>query len=543
MMELNDLQRSAVNHSKGPALVLSGPGSGKTSVIVKRIERLLEEEPGTRILSLTFSNNAADEMRVRCEKAISEKEVSGVLKFSTIHSFCNKIIYYYEKTEGITYRRIESDDISTEKFTILSEIYYRLNNVKISSEELTKLSGWISRYTVNNSYIPQIKRFKEICEQYKCYKGLNRLIDFDDMILLACKLLREVNYLKDYWSSKYEYIQVDEGQDMSLSQFETVKILAGNENLFIVADDDQSIYGFRGAAPQNILDFKKFYPEGVIYILSQNYRSSRRIVNLSLNVVRNNKTRYDKELFTENGKGKKPEFLSFQSGWGQAKYIYNEIRDLKHSETIGILYRNNISALLISLLLTFKNIRYSISGSLVDPRENWIVKIILNKLEEEEKKKSILVKTPFQVYKNSLDEGLEQKARNFCDLTGQQRAFTDIWIDYIKNFCRLGNSKAEILNLFTHLGENRSDSVFLSTIHSAKGLEYDKVCIVDLINGEFPGEGALKGELLEEERRLFYVGISRAKSSLQLLYPRRRGNTENEPSIFYTESRKVRNLN
>jgi superfamily I DNA/RNA helicase len=209
---------------------------------------------------------------------------------------------------------------------------------------------------------------------------------------------------------------------------------------------------------------------------------------------------------------------------------------------VGILYRNNISSLILSLMLNKYKLNYVISEGMPNPLKNWMVKEVLETINKEEYEKRYFKPSPSKVLSKMLQSGFISRAREFCDITGQQKSYVDCWIDFIKELCYTSkdyNSCINKINDITNTTANpdhNESQIYLTTIHAAKGLEYDTVFIVDLVNGEFPGSGAMTGALLEEERRLFYVGLTRAKSRLYLLRPITRGDSNEDASIFFNEA-------
>jgi len=542
---LSEAQKKAVYHDCEPALVLAGPGSGKTTVIIHRTAFLLKDKgiASERLLSVTFSRAAGHEMNSRFKQIFKDFTVP---QFSTVHSLCNSIILTYERDFNVKYTRIEGEE-SSQKKKLIGDIFTEINSTKLNTGELDKLAGWISRYANKKDsnlaidFEPQVRKFNEIYDNYVNYKKMNMLIDFDDMIILAKKLLRNFNKIKDYWGNKFDYLQVDEGQDLSLAQFEVLKIIAQNGNIFVVADDDQGIYGFRGADPKNVVDFSNLFPSCHIYKLEENYRSCSNIVEAASAVVGINSTRYQKDLYTKNEAGKKPIFRYFSNCWDQSKFIHEEAQRLLKAgmKSIGILYRNNLSALILGLFLKNVGCEYNISSDMINPNNNWMVREIVDAIKKAESECMFILPSPKSVLNKKLELGFLKRAKEFCNITGQQPSYADCWLDFIKELCRISKSYEDIIKILNNFKSELDikSCIHLSTIHSAKGLEYDAVFIIDLVNGEFPGSGSMTGSLLEEERRIFYVGMTRARKLLYLLRPIKRGETIEEESIFFKEAK------
>ncbi len=532
-LRLSTAQSKAANHINGPALVLAGPGSGKTTVIIERISLLTTKvtEP-SRLLSVTFSRAAGREMKERYIQKYPEREVPV---FSTVHSLCNTIIKEHEKKSGIVLTRIEG--VNNIKGKIINEIWKHVNpNISIpETEEILSLisrkknTGDLLRYSI------QIKNFDKVYKMYEEYKRNNRLIDFDDMIFYARDLLENNKDLRNKWASKYEYIQVDEGQDLSKAQFDVIRYICGNNNVFVVADDDQGIYAFRGADPSCVLDFEKYYPGCKKYYLEENYRSSGRIVELASKVVNTNKNRYEKNLFTINKRGPKIKFRHCKNISEQAKYVCDLIKNCKG--TSGVLYRNNLSSILFRLYLSKMDINFKVLGGIVNPPEYMMVKKVLKRIKETEDKAIFLIPKPDKVFAEYVKEGFLDIYRSYYETHGKGRVLVEYLYEFICTLCKLCPTYDKCIELLDKMckTDDSSETTF-TTVHSAKGLEFDDVYIVDLVKYEFPSKDSMKGDLLEEERRLFYVAMTRTRQNLYLVYPETRGFNSEEASIFYEEA-------
>ena len=267
IMELSLNQEKAINHVNGPALVLAVPGAGKTTVIIHRTINLISNHRVNpdKILSITFSKSSAMDMKNRFEKMYPGFNRTGI-KFSTIHSFCYGLIREYAYIKKTDYKLIEEEKNAFNKYNLLKKIYLEINNEYITEEKLEILISaisYIKNMMINpNDFINankiEIDNFLRIYTVYENYKKRHNLLDFDDMLTISLEILNSNKYLLAKYRDKYNYIQLDEGQDTSKIQMEIIRLLASpKDNLFIVADDDQSIYGFRGAYPQGLFDFKK----------------------------------------------------------------------------------------------------------------------------------------------------------------------------------------------------------------------------------------------------------------------------------------------
>lgn len=617
-INLNNQQKEAVTHTRGPALVLAGPGSGKTTVIVSRTAYLILEFKikSENILTMTFNKAAAIEMEKRFNNifsGISDKKVH----FSTFHSFCNSVVKDYEKMQGKYLSRIEGDEESkNNKRLILKEIYKNINGSQINDDELEGLIndiGVIKNKMIKNlqEFNTNIKNFSQIYKSYESYKRENLLMDFDDMLTFAYAILqRYPNILKRY-TGKYTFIQVDEGQDLSKIQFEILKLLVGSEekNIFLVADDDQSIYGFRGAEPEYILSMEKQFNGCSFYYLSNNYRSTANIVEVSSSFIKNNTERYDKKHSTCNEYKHDPFIVKTKDQSVQYNFIVDKVKEhlRENNSTVALLYRNNISSIPLAEALDRNGINFNVKQNKVFFFNHWVVQDILAFLKFSQDQTDIdsfwriyykmnryiskaMLEYALNVgYKNSIIDGILKnndletyrkmtllnvksefkklsKKKPFDALNYIEKDFnyfeyvkdycddTGLFYDYIYSLfgvlkvmalkCRKITDYLQRIEEVKELLENPTSGARLtmSTIHSSKGLEYDCVMMLDMVNSELPGESAIdlfreenKAELLEEERRLFYVGITRAKEYLYLIYPNFRNGFREERTIFIDE--------
>ena len=288
-MNLSSEQRKAIEHVHGPALVLA-PGAGKTTVLIHRTVNLILNHniSPERILSITFSRAAARDMKARFNRDF--QNISSIpVQFSTIHSFCYNLLREFAYINKIKYRLIEDEKNQLNKYNLLKKMYLDINQEYITEEKLESLLNYIGyiknlMLTVDEfmkANKPEVENFEKIFYTYEKFKRDNKLIDFDDMLTLSYEILLNNNYILEKYRKRYDFIQVDEGQDTSKVQMEIIKLLAKPQNnLFIVADDDQSIYSFRGAYPTGLLNFNKIYPNGKVFFMEKNFRSSKNIVSV-----------------------------------------------------------------------------------------------------------------------------------------------------------------------------------------------------------------------------------------------------------------------
>jgi DNA helicase-2/ATP-dependent DNA helicase PcrA len=594
-IQINSEQLKAVKHKNGNGLVLATAGSGKTTVIISRVGKLLFENRDAKILTITFSKMAALEMEKRFTKAFKGISKNNA-KFSTIHSFAYRLVLKYFNKKGLEIQLIK------DKFNLINEIvkdvYNKERYQNTNKEEIENISNKIS-YFKNMLYDPKeykmygvnIRKFDEIFSKYEKYKKQNNLIDFDDILIYAYKILRTSKVQRDRIKNKYDYIQIDEVQDTSKIQHLIIKLIS-KDNIFMVGDDDQSIYSFRGSYPEFLLNFKEDFPEGKIYYLSKNYRSDKNIVKAASEFIKRNKVRYDKKISAEKESLEKIEIIKIENKRESIEYIKDK---LNKNQTTGILYRYNISALLPANLLLKEGVDFYIKDSVENFFNNNIVKDITAFFRlsrdgrDKESFRRIYYKCNSYFNKNlvqfvvngegsinqrldmyfdtdkRLESNITRFKENILELSkldikeGIEFLLYEMdYLDYLyrleeNGIIRYSNAKV-ILDILKELGRevkkieeferklkelkirledsnNRDAEVVLSSIHSAKGLEYDNVFLIDNNHGEFPPEDRGEGDFeksLEEERRIFYVGMTRAKKNLHVL-------SSGRESLFFNE--------
>lgn len=622
-MNLSKEQNKAVNHVKGPALVLAVPGAGKTTVLIYRTGNLILNHniSPENILSITFSRASASDMKSRFNKIYGD--ISHIpVHFSTIHSFSFSLVREYAYKNRIRYTLVEDSKKELNKYNILKRIYYSINREYITEEKLENLLNYIG-YIKNMLIDPmeftkqfkiEIDNFIDILHTYEKYKRSNNLIDFDDMLTIALEILHKDKYLLNKYRNRYNYIQVDEGQDTSKAQMEIIKILSHpKNNLFIVADDDQSIYGFRGAYPKGLFNFNNIYKNAKVYYMEENYRSTKNIVSISNKFIKQNTLRYNKNIFTENKFLQPVNIVKVKKLEDQYKFLVDGLKQVENYGNSAILYRNNISSIGVIEYLERNNIPFYIKDVKVNFFNHWLVEDILSffKLADDPKDliafekiyykmKGFISKKQLYYIKNLnysssvfdrlLDlPGLNSFYRkNILELKLDFKKLSKMspyngilyiekkleYEDYLRESCmKFGHtldslktilyylkmiaSKTENLDEFISRlkyldylaihSKNNKNGITLSTIHSAKGLEFENVYIIDLIEGDFPNTTSIdefnKGniEALEEERRLFYVGMTRAKAYLTLITIQNRNEKRVQPSRFLIELERLTN--
>lgn len=592
-MKLTSQQNLALRHKDGPILVLAGPGAGKTTMLLERINFLSETVNSKHILTITFSKAQAVDMK--------ERYKSSKTNFMTIHAFCYLIIRNYLKINNKNLRLLESDDLYN-KYDLISKIYFKINNKKISKEDLNEffgLTSYMKNAMIDESYLldSKVKNCLQIYRAYENFKIRNFYIDFDDMQVIALKLIENDPRLLRSIRNKYKYIQVDEGQDTSLIQFKIIeKISAPLNNLMIVADDDQSIYSFRAANVSYLLNLKNKYPNLKIIEMTENHRSSRKIVNLSKSFIDINKDRYPKDLFTQNDFDGKISIKSLRDVKDQYKFI---IENMNPEEKNAILFRNNIQAVNIISFLMEDEIDFSVNISSLNFFESKIIDDLFNIIEFSDdfdrldlfceiyykigtflKKKEVdrlshkaINKNVFEaLYELDLEdykiETLIQKEKqlkhirklsldkkisyiykymdyksyisNFSRKYREEVVNKDLFIESMVNFTKNLKTLEDFYNKKDKLEKKLSSSnsdLILSSIHKSKGLEYDNVFVINMVKNEFPilvDNEDLENKI-EEERRVMYVAMTRAKKNLHILSIKKRGSEKLSPSMFFTQ--------
>lgn len=634
---MNPRQKEAVLHTDGPLLLMAGAGSGKTRVLTHRIAYLIEEKEVNpwNILAITFTNKAAKEMKERVNAIL----VSGGedVWVSTFHSMCVRILR--RDVDFIGYNRNFTIIDSSEQLTLMKRILKELN-IDPKKYDPRSILGTISQ-AKNSLQTPQDfakmqgSYYEEIAA--KCYAAYqkelqyNQCMDFDDLIMNTIRLFEEHPDSLTYYQNKFHYIHVDEYQDTNHAQYTLVNLLAGRfRNLCVVGDADQSIYGWRGADMQNILDFEKDYPDAAVILLEQNYRSTKNILSAANQVIENNSNRKPKNLWTENKEGNKITYYRADNERDETRFIVDrmqeEIRNNhRNYGDFAILYRTNAQSRVMEETLLKANIPYKMVGGhkFYDRKEIKDILAYLNVLANPQDSISFerIVNSP----KRGIGPGSIEKLRSFASLhewplleavqnvdlaniggkAGQQlgafgemiqevtqmipyltvteltkevldrsgyledlkiqntleaqarienlEEFLTVTQEFDKQFEQQNEEDAdapeEKLTVFLNdlalvsdidnLEEDASQ-VTLMTLHAAKGLEFPVVFLIGLEEGVFPLSRALMEESeLEEERRLAYVGITRAEEALYLTNAFSRtlyGRTQyNRPSRFVEE--------
>jgi DNA helicase-2/ATP-dependent DNA helicase PcrA len=609
----NASQEEAIAHVAGPMLVLAGPGSGKTMVITERTKNLIMNQniSPSNILVITFTKAAALEMKSRFEA-----QMGGTfypVTFGTFHAVFFQILKhaYGFRRENIIrtevkYQFIHSviERLQVEDLPMDYEDEKEFVKELLSEISLVKNTGIIlSQYDAKSC---DSEVFRTIVQSYDKLMRKARLIDFDDMLVYCKELLLAREDIRKGWQEKYQYILIDEFQDVNQLQFEIIGLLAKPlNNLFVVGDDDQSIYRFRGAKPEIMLGFEKCYPQTKKVLLNINYRSVQAIVTSALQLIGNNKERYEKNIQAHRTGDLPPEICQFETQTEQNKQIIAKIQTYKENGgrygDIAILFRTNTQPRLLMEQLITSNILFQAKDIIPNRYDHWIAKDIdayIRLALGSRKRKDLLhimnrpnryvtrdclteemISLPataayfYQRKQPWIGERVEQLARDL-EIIRVLSPFAAInyirngigYEGYLKEYAQYHNIGAEELEdvleeitisskgvrTFTEwydqqaelkkelvrqrAGQNKSsDGVTLATLHSAKGLEFPYVFIIDVNDGIMPFKKAVLPMEQEEERRMFYVGITRAKDRLCLCYSRSINGKEMIPSCFLEE--------
>lgn len=612
--ELNEAQKKAVEHFKGPMLVLAGPGSGKTRVITQRIAHLIQERqvsPG-KILVITFTKAAAYEMKSRYENL--ESHPPRGVHFGTFHAIFFMILRYaYHYTAD----NIIRDDVKRDLLKkLVSRKELEIQDEKEFINDLECEIGRVKaeRMELSNYFCPLCSNeiFQELfCEYQEALKKQN-LLDFDDMLVYCYELLTERPDILRIWQQQFSYILIDEFQDISKIQYDIIRLLAEpNQNLFIVGDDDQSIYGFRGAKPDIMKQFLKDYKNAKQCVLDINYRCRAEIVAAASKVIGHNQNRLAKKLASAKAPVNHPvvEIRKFPRITEENEAIREKIlayrkQGIPYSE-MAVLFRTNIQARSLSSKLLEFNIPFVMKERLPNLYEHWIVQDVLtyvrvaNGNRERQLVMRIINKPKRYIHRNALMDAyvdwedllsfyedkdwmldrIDQLQYNL-KMLAQMKPYAAVnfirhgigYDEYIEEYAQYrGIRKEDLFEILDELqeeakaqesfeewfaymeryaqelkeqskksyelqrGNQTEDAVVLLTMHGAKGLEYECVFIPDANEGVTPHSKSALNEDMEEERRLFYVAMTRAKNHLHISYLKERYNKDVDISRFVEE--------
>lgn len=610
-MEFNIEQQKAIKHNKGAMLVLAGPGSGKTTVIIYRVKYLIEKHhvQPEKILVVTYTKAAATEMKQR----FMSLNVSGGerVTFGTFHNVFFRII---RRAYGYQLEQVMTED---EKWNFFKKLMAESEIETNDQEEyirdlLSELSLMKNELLPLREYSPvnfSDELFRFFAKKYDRYKAVKNKIDFDDMLTQCYEYLMIDEQGRKYWQNQFEYILLDEYQDVNKAQNECIKILAEPENnIFAVGDDDQSIYCFRGARPDFLLEFPKYYQGSEKIILPINYRSTEKIIKLSEKIIRNNKNRFAKNMHGQKGEGKKIVFFTEKDAYEEADNIALKLMKLRKKgidyNDMAVIYRTNIQGSIFARAFTQKGIPFVLKDKSSNLYGHWIAKDltsylllaedihndadfrrIANKpkryisrdlLHLAERYGSPLLKGMYALpelrkyqaqYLEDLESHLIQiqkrtpaKALKYIrnvvgyddylrEYAEYRKASVEGYIEIAEEITqfatiadtteifiqKLQEMEMEMANKSKIKKGEQAQGVTLSTMHSAKGLEFEVVFVPSIVQDVIPHKKSTTPEQIEEERRLFYVAVTRAKSILYLSEIAKKHDKKTQRSCFLKE--------
>ncbi len=603
----NKAQSEAISHKDGPMLVLAGPGSGKTHVITKRIEYLIKEYEvrPEEILVITFTKYAANEMRSRFYKNVGEK---NSVTIGTFHGVFYGILKWAYKIDG---SNILSDE---DKYRLLQQILGSLEDAYEIEEDEKELLASINQEigVIKNNGL-SIEEYegdkvptnliKEIFIRYEKERKKLRKIDFEDMIIQCYLLFRTNEKALQLWQGKYRYILIDEFQDINQMQYDTIKMLAKPEdNLFIVGDDDQAIYGFRGAKPSIMLEFEKEYPKAKRVLLGVNYRSTKNIIQSASKVIKNNKSRYEKEIVAKKDVGKSVHVQEVRNPIEECSYLIAQMQGLVKTGVeyynIAVLFRASLDARLLATKLIELNIPFQMKEYIPNIYEHFIAKNMLSYLKladgniNKQSMLEVMNRPKRYISRESIQStefSFESLRKFYCDKEWMQDRIDELEVDlkvmsrlapypaiqyirkkigyddFLKEYAKQRNAnldewkdflleiEEEAKNYNTtkewlayieeysiqlkrkNNQKTETKGINLLTMHASKGLEYDHVFILGANEEVIPYKKAKSREEIEEERRMFYVAMTRAKERVIISYPIEKNGKDMFPSRFVSE--------
>lgn len=595
---LNDKQKEAVLYNDGPLLIIAGAGAGKTKTLTSKIAYIIDEHLATpyNILAITFTNKATKEMRDRLYLLIGDE--ARKLQVSTFHSFGLKLLR--ENYELLGYDRnfviMDSDDSLTVVKKIIKDLDYDpkvynpkaiRNKISSCKNELISAKAY-ERYAVSD-YEQVIQK---VYEKYEKKLQQNNSVDFDDLLILPIKLFREHQDVLEKYQNLYQYVLIDEYQDTNQAQYILTKMISEkNRRITCVGDDSQSIYSFRGANYKNILNFENDYRDAKTILLEQNYRSTGNILDAANQVIKNNRDRKDKNLWTNKGPGEKIKYYRAYNERDEAQYVIRKIKELVNRNVeykdIAVLYRTNAQSRVVEEEMLKENLPYRVIGSFYFYSRKEIKDLIayLRLIHNSKDNVSLLrvINTPkrgiglktienltikadtegISIY-DAIESGKElefkktiEKLKSVAEdltltelidkvldasgmkkeLESEQTLEAEVRLENLEEFKSITKTFEEKeglisledflleISLVSDVEEYKDDPnrISLMTVHSVKGLEFDHVFVIGMEEGLFPHMNSLMENVaLEEERRLCYVAITRARDDLHLVNARRR---------------------
>lgn len=607
-MQYNNSQIQAINHFKGPCMVLASAGTGKTAVITRRTQKLITEHGvnPSNILVITFTKAAATEMKQRFMQMMQQEHTR--VTFGTFHAvffMVLKVAYHFDASNIIP---------EEQRYQLMRQIVashhldYRDENEFVGNllGEISKVKN--NRIALENYYSSQCGEavFRQIYKEYDRYMKQNRRLDFDDMLLYTYELFDQRPDILQAWQNKYQYILIDEFQDINQLQFDIIRMLASPQNnLFVVGDDDQSIYRFRGSKPEIMLKFPQEYPGCATILLDINYRCDQNIVDGAMNLIRYNKERFEKEIHAAKSAQEPIRYLSFKNQKEQNLFLIKSIEDAVREGgsflEFAVLFRTNTQPRLLIEQLMEYNIPVRMKDQIPNIYEHWIARDLLTyiriaagsrkradflqimnrpkryigrdslcepevafdewiKMYDEQPwiadrieqlqydLKMIKTMNPYAAinyirrgigYEEYLREYAQYRsisAEDLIDILDElqesakgYKSYTE-WVDHIATYTQ------EMKRLMEKRMQAK-DAVTLATFHSAKGLEFDRVFLVDVNEDVIPYKKAVLDKDIEEERRLFYVGMTRARNRLYICSVASMREEDMQVSRFVEESK------
>lgn len=608
-MRQNSEQHEAIHHKDGPMMVLAGPGAGKTFVIASRVKYLIEKcgvEP-EKILVVTFSKAAASEMRERFERMTEHRQLR--VRFGTFHSVFFQILrvaYHYEAKDIVTpslrYRFLEE---------ALRDVDFGVEDKKEFLEDIEKEISRVKGEGIDvdcyySASCPE-QVFRNIYRGYQERLQRHRALDFDDMVVYTHKLLSARPDILSRWQKQFQYILIDEFQDINRLQYEAIRMLAKPEdNIFIVGDDDQSIYGFRGARPDIMLSFPKEFPEAKKVTLGVNYRCSSQVLKASGRLIRHNKKRFDKQLSADAGKIEGVHICRCQDLSAEAERIIRQIQEYAKGgipyEEMAVIYRTNMQMRTLAGKLMERGIPFTMKENMPNMFDSWLAKDLLCYVELAlgDRSREKFLKISNRPVRYLSRAAFNKPEVSFDDLRLYYRRKNQMWMltrvddfenelralctmspysalhyirkgigydEFIESYAKERNGNAEDwLERLTEIQETARDcvslpewlayvesygkkleeirkeqdcdskaGVSLMTMHGSKGLEFEAVFIPTVNEGVCPYRKAVQSGAIEEERRMLYVAMTRAKKHLHLSFVKERFHKEIGLSRFITE--------
>lgn len=616
-ISLNPQQREAVFTTDGPMLLLAVPGSGKTTVIVARCAYMVlcRGIAPESILTLTFNRSAQRDMESRYGRVFGQ-DTQGSLRFSTIHSFCNSVLREFGAAVGRKVPRL----IEEGKPRLLRNLYAGFNDGEYLPddrlEELANTIGYVKNMMLTAEQIREgkydIKNFSRVFTAYEDYKNENGFMDFDDMLDKALAVFKVKPDILARFRAQYRYINVDEAQDTSKLQHAIIqKLAAPLNNLFMVGDEDQSIYRFRAASPEYLLDFKKVYPDARILLMERNYRSTHAIVDAARRLIARNTARHMKGMETGNEIGMPIEETCLSDNSLLCDHLATRLQSAQRTGTLAVLYRENTSAVAVMDALDRQGIPFYIREHRLNFFDHWVVRDVLAFLRlahdpaDMQALRQIYYKLNAFISRELFDQAaalmgqgsgtsalgavlacpglkeagaarLQALARGIAELpglspgaaishileklgygqylkkTGGEGYYMESLLHIVENLKLIASRTATYAELLDRISQlpalvERANKNYgagvatLSSVHSAKGLEFDSVIVIDLFEGRFPTAAAIskleagEKDLMEEERRLFYVAVTRARKHVELVHASKIHGEKVKPSRFIRE--------